>query len=127
MVEQTHNLRLCSQPEIIMPKYVCSYAHDISCYADFVVTAKNEKATLRRIRKALREGKFADVDAAPCWENGSINERVFVQGLASEHSTDTTLEELTGEAHRFSPVTGRCVHCSRSASDPGAQNEPCRA
>ena len=110
-----------------MPKYVCSYAHDISCYADFVVTAKNEKAALRQIRKALREGKFADVDAAPCWENGSTNERVFVQGLASKYSPDTTLEELTGQAHRFSPVTGRCVHCGRTALEPDAQTAPCRA
>ena len=74
-----------------MPKYLCSYAHDIACFADFVVVAKNERAALRQIRKALREGRFQDVDASPCWENGSTNERVFVQGLASEHSPGTTL------------------------------------
>lgn len=77
-----------------MPKFVCSYAHDIACFADFVVEAKNERAALRLIRKALREGKFANVNATPAWENGSTNERVFVQGQAGPHATDTTLEEL---------------------------------
>ena len=109
-----------------MPRFVCSYAHDIACFADFVVVAKSQKAALRAIRKALREGRFQNVDAAPCWENGSTNERVFVQGLATEHSHDTTLEELTGQAHRFSPTTGRCVRCGRTARDPDAPMS-CRA
>jgi hypothetical protein len=77
-----------------MPKFVCSYAHDIPCYADFVVEAKSEKAALRKIRKALKKGKFEGVEAEPWWENGPENERVFVQGPAKEHSTTTTLEEL---------------------------------
>jgi hypothetical protein len=81
-----------------MPKYICSYAYDIACFADFVVVAKNERAALRQIRKALRAGSFHNVDAAPCWENGSTNERVFVQGVATEHSPDTTLAELIGDA-----------------------------
>jgi len=81
-----------------MPKYVCSYAHDIGCFADFVVTAKNENAALRLIKKALREGAFQDVNAEPCWENGSTNERVLVLGPASEYSTNVTLEELTDSA-----------------------------
>lgn len=97
MVEPTHSLIPCSPSEIIMPKYICSYAHDIACFADFVVTARNEKAALRIIRKALREGKFKNVDASPCWENGSANERVFVQGRASFPSLETTLAELIGE------------------------------
>ena len=80
-----------------MPQYICSYAQDIACFADFVVTAKNEKAALRLIRKALREGKFKNVDASPCWENGSANERVFVQGRASLPSFETTLAELIDE------------------------------
>src|SRR6266508_169575 len=92
-----------------MPKFICSYAHDIACFADFVVVAKSKKAALRAIRKALREGTFQNVDAAPCWENGSTNERVFVQGLASEHSPDTTLAELIGEQHRFGVHTRRCL------------------
>ena len=81
-----------------MPKFVCSYAHDIACFADFVVVAKNEAAALRKIRKALREGRFKNVNAAPCWENGCTNERVFVQGPAGDYSPDTMLEELVEES-----------------------------
>ncbi len=80
-----------------MPKFDCSYAHDIACFADFVVEAKSGKAALRKIKKALRERKFQNVEAAPCWENGIANERVFVQGVATDFSTDTTLEQLTGQ------------------------------
>jgi len=80
-----------------MPKFVCSYAHDIACYADFVVEAKNEKAALIQIKKALREGVFKNVETKPAWENGATNERVFVQGVATEYSTDTTLEQLVGQ------------------------------
>lgn len=110
-----------------MPKYICSYAHDIACFTDFVMVAKNERAALRQIRKALREGKFTEGDATPAWENGSTNERVFVQGVASEHSPGTTLAELIGDQHRFGPATGRCVRCGQSASDPDAKTTPCRA
>ncbi len=90
-----------------MPKYTCSYAHDIACFADFVVTARNEKAALRIIRKALREGKFKNVDASPCWENGSTNERVFVQGRASLPSLEMTLTELIGEPPVQRPPASR--------------------
>ena len=83
---------------ITMPKFVCSYAHDIACFADFVVEAKNERAARRIIGRVLRDGKFADVDATPCWENGATNHRVFVQGEAAEHAPDATLEELIREA-----------------------------
>ncbi len=51
-----------------MPKFVCSYAHDIACFADFVVEARNEKAALRKINKALREGSFENVEAVPAWK-----------------------------------------------------------
>jgi len=88
-----------------MSKFICSYAHDIACFADFVVEAKSEKAALRKIRKALREGKFEKVNPAPAWENGVANERVFVQGIASEYSPDTTLEELTGQIPQARPHT----------------------
>ena len=77
-----------------MPKFVCSYAHDIACFADFVVEAKSASAALRKIRKALREGRFENVKATPAWENGVSNERVFVQGVASGVSPGITLEEL---------------------------------
>ena len=109
-----------------MPKFVCSYAHDIACYADFVVEASSERAALRLIRKALRDGKFANVDATPCWENGSSNERVFVQGVASEHSPDTTLAELIGQEHLFSPHTHVCIRCGQHADDDAVENTPCR-
>ena len=81
-----------------MPKFVCSYAHDIACFADFVVEAKSEQAALRKIRKALREGKFENVNTDPAWDNRASNERVFVQGTPTEFSTDTTLEELLAAA-----------------------------
>lgn len=109
-----------------MPKFVCSYAHDIACYANFVVEASSERAALRKIRKALRDGKFAKVDATPCWENGSSNERVFVQGPASEHSPDTTLAELIGEQHLFSTHMRRCLRCGRHADDDAVEPQPCR-
>ena len=109
-----------------MPKFVCSYAHDIACYADFVVEASSERAALRKIRKALRDGKFAKVDTTPCWENGSSNDRVFVQGEADEPATETTLAELIGEEHRFSPQTRRCIHCGRHADEDAVEATPCR-
>ena len=78
-----------------MPKFACSYAHDIACFADFVVEAADEKAALRMIRRALRSGRFETLSADPCWENGPTHHRVFVQGPASEYSPTTTLDELT--------------------------------
>ena len=75
-----------------MPKFLCTYAHDIPCYADFVVEAKSELAAMRKLKKALREKKFEGVDADPWWENGPENERIFVQGVATSNSTETTFE-----------------------------------
>jgi hypothetical protein len=110
-----------------MPKFICSYAHDIACFADFVVEAKNEKAAQRQIRKALRAGKFADVDVTPAWENGATNHRVFVQGEATEHATQTTLAELIGEQHRFSTHTHRCLRCDRHAEDQAVEPIACQS
>ena len=112
--------------QLPMPQFVCSYAYDIACYADFVVEAKTQRAALRQIKKALRDGRFADVSAQPCWENGSSNERVFVQGVATEHAPETTLAELIGEEHRFSPQTRCCIHCGRHADDDAVEATPCR-
>ena len=109
-----------------MPKFVCSYAHDISCYADFVVEAKSEQAALRKIRKALRSGRFKNLNPSPSREYGITNERVFVQGMASDHSPDTTLAELTGQKHLFSPHTQVCVRCGQSAQKDAVENTPCR-
>lgn len=108
-----------------MPKFVCSYAYDIACYSDFVVEAKTEKAARRKIRKALRDGRFENVAADPCWENGSDNERVFVQGRATEFAPTTTLEELTGREHLFSPHTHICVRCGQHANDDALENFAC--
>lgn len=110
-----------------MPEFLCSYAHDLACYADFVVEAPSERAALRRIRKALRDGRFADVNAQPCWENGATQERVFVQHVADPDSLHPTLAELTGEPHRFSPQTSRCIHCGRHADDDAVEPQPCPA
>ena len=108
-----------------MTKFVCSYAFDIACYTDFVVEAKTEKAALRQIRQALREGRFADVSADPCWENGPTNERVFIQGPATEFSPTTTLHELTRREHRFSLQTGQCARCGRDAGDDSLDATAC--
>jgi len=80
-----------------MPKFVCSYGHVVACFADFVVEATSELAAKRIINKALREGKFEGVEATVGWENGVINQRVFVQGEALEFSPTTTLDELIAE------------------------------
>jgi len=81
-----------------MPKFNCSYAHDIACFADFVVEAKNEKAALRLIRKALREGRFENVNTTPAWENMPTHHRVFVSGPATHPDTDPTLDEITKQS-----------------------------
>ena len=111
---------------LTMPKFLCSYAHDIACFADFVVEAPSERAALRQLRKALRAGKFVNVDTTPGWENGATNERVFVQRRADEPSTEATLAELLGEVHRFSPTTRRCIHCGRHADEDAIEPQPCR-
>ena len=108
-----------------MPKFLCSYAHDLACFADFVVEAKTEHAALRKIRQALREGKFENVAATPAWENGAANERVFVQGPAGQYAPDTTLAQLTGREHRFSPHTQHCTRCGQHAADDAVENTPC--
>lgn len=111
--------------DCIMPKFNCSYAYDIACYADFVVEAATEQAALREIRRALRQGRFENVTADPWWENRPDRERVFVQGPASEHAPDPTLDELTGREHRFSLHTGHCVRCGRDAADDAVASLPC--
>ena len=108
-----------------MPLFNCSYAYDIACFTDFVVEASNAKAAQRKIRKALREGRFENVTAEPCWENGCDHERVFVQGPAPVSASTTTLEELTGRDHRFSLHTGMCVRCGQDAADAALENTPC--
>ncbi len=108
-----------------MPKFLCSYAHDIACFADFVVTAKNQQAAQRKIRRALRAGTFENANPEPAWENGATNERVFVQGPATRYSTSVTLRELTGYKHVFSPHTHLCTRCGRSAAQEATEHAPC--
>lgn len=80
-----------------MPKFVCSYGHDIGCFADFVVEAKNKNDALSQIQEALKDGKFNGVETTPAWENGITNERVYVQGPATKYSPEMTFEELIGQ------------------------------
>ena len=108
-----------------MPQFVCSFAHDISCFADFVVEAKSEKAALRKIRKALRQGKFQTVETTPSWENGPSHERVFIQGPADPDTTLTTLAQLVGEEHVFGHYTHTCIRCGRSADENAVEPSPC--
>ena len=109
-----------------MPKFVCSFAQDISCYADFVVEAKNEKAALRQIKKALRAGKFETIETTPAWENAPLHQRVFVQGVATEYSPTTTLDELGQSEHVFSSHTHVCLRCGQSADEAAVENTPCQ-
>jgi hypothetical protein len=108
-----------------MPKFNCSYAYDIACFADFVVEAKSELAARRKIEKALREGRFEKVTPNPCWETGATNERVLVHGPRTRNEPAVTLEELVGDKHRVSTMTGRCVRCGISADDDTVENTPC--
>lgn len=110
-----------------MPTFVCSYAYDLACYTDFVVEAKTENGALRQIRRALREGRFENVFAEPCWENGVDHERVFVIGPANQNAPATTLAELTSREHRFSLRTGLCDRCGRDAADDAVEPTPCPA
>jgi hypothetical protein len=107
-------------------KFTCSYAQDIACFADFVVEARSERAAQRIINAALKAGKFETVETTPCWENGTTNERVFVQGEATDETVTTTLEDLIGREHVFSPTTHLCHHCGIHADDDLLENQPCR-
>ena len=80
-----------------MPKYLCSYAHDVPCYADFYVEAKSEEAAEKLIQERLESGAFSGVSGNPCWENAG-NDRVFVSGEAAEDDDlSVSLNELLGE------------------------------
>ena len=109
-----------------MPKFHCSYAHDIACYRDFVVEASSHRAAQRLLNQALRQGRFANVHAEPCWENGPANERVFIQGETTKHVPSTTFAELIGDLHTFGATTRLCVRCNRHADDDALEHLPCR-
>jgi len=66
-----------------MPKFLCSYAYDVPCYADFYVEAASAEAAEKLIREKLESGALSGVAGEPCWENAG-NDRVFVSGEAAE-------------------------------------------
>jgi hypothetical protein len=81
-----------------MPKFLCSYAYDVSCYADFTVEAPDEAAAQALIDQALADRKFDNVDADPCWNAGTNNHRVFVaSGPDADSACGETLEELIAQ------------------------------
>lgn len=72
-----------------MAYFKCSFAADISCYADFTIEAENEADADNKIKELLRRGCFDEVSPDVCWENGLENQRVFVSD-----ETDTDDEPL---------------------------------
>jgi hypothetical protein len=84
-----------------MPKFLCSYAYDVPCYADFCVEAESEQAAKKLINEKLESGAFSGVSGEPCWENAG-NDRAFVSGEAAEQGDPGVSlgELLTGSNHR---------------------------
>ena len=66
-------------------RFNCSYAYDISCYADFTVEAKDADEANAIIQNALEDGRFSSVAGEPSWDDTS-NDRVFVSGPSSEQN-----------------------------------------
>ena len=62
--------------------WLCSYAHDVPCYEDFVVEASSEDEAQQKCEAALKAGHFDECSPSPCWDNAPENERVFVSGPA---------------------------------------------
>lgn len=75
-----------------MPKFNCSYAYSVPCYADFMVEAENEEAAEKIIQEALENGCFASVSGDPSWGDTS-DDRVFVSG-PTEHEGSYMMEDL---------------------------------
>jgi hypothetical protein len=86
-----------------MPKFLCSYAYDVPCYADFWVEAPDEAAAEKLIQEKLEGGAFSGIVGSPCWENAGENERVFVSGEAAEDDDPgVSLDELLSESPKQS-------------------------
>ena len=81
-----------------MAKFLCSYAYDVPCYADFYVEADSEEAAEKLIQEKLKSGEFSGVAGEPCWENAGDNERVFVSGEAVDDDLGVSLDELLAKA-----------------------------
>ena len=88
-----------------MPKFLCSYAYDVPCYADFYVEADTEEAAAQLIQEKFEAGAFSGVVGKPCWENAGENERVFVSGeAAKDDDPGVSLDELLAETEHPSPA-----------------------
>ena len=82
-----------------MPKFFCSYAYDVPCYADFYVEAESAEAAEKLIKEKLESGVFSGVRGAPFWENAGGNERGFVSGkVADADDPGISLDELLAES-----------------------------
>jgi hypothetical protein len=82
-----------------MPRFLCSYAYDVPCYADFYVEADSEEAAEKLIQEKLEAGAFSGAVGDPCWENAGENERVFVSSEAAEgDDAGILLEELLADS-----------------------------
>lgn len=77
--------------------FKCSYAADISCYADFTIEADCRVQARAKLEEMLKRGCFENVTPDPCFENGFSNERVFV---SSETETD---DEPLAKLEGFDP------------------------
>jgi hypothetical protein len=87
-----------------MPRFLCSYAYDVPCYADFYVEAESEEAAQKLIQEKLEAGAFSGVVGSPFWENAGENERVFVSSDAAEDDdVGVSLEELLVGSENPSP------------------------
>lgn len=81
-----------------MPKYFCSYAYDIPCYADFYVEAENVTEAEKLIRQELESGAFSAVNGIPFWEGAGGNDRVFVSGkVTDDNDPGASLDELLSD------------------------------
>ena len=88
-----------------MPKFFCSYAYDVPCYADFHVEADSEEAAEKLIQEKLEAGAFSGVAGSPCWENAGENERVFVSCEAAEDDdVGVSLDDLLAVSGSKAPI-----------------------
>lgn len=59
-----------------LKKFSIAFAYDVGCYEDFTVEATSEMEALKIAQKALKEGRFKNVNGEPDW-NAITNYRVF--------------------------------------------------
>ena len=90
-----------------MPRFICSYAYDLSCFADFTVEAPSERAAQQRIQQALKAGRFTNVECSSAYDNEAKNHRVFVLGPARPDDHTDNLDELIGPEIPAGPTRPR--------------------